>query len=89
MDYPNDMNDCDSLQISGAVNEYDWDRNFTWIELGLDQTISITEEFFEEFSLTKFLIDIGGSLGLWLGVGILQICLEGSSLLSIIKRLKQ
>ena len=45
------------------------------ISLTLEQTLQITESFYPEFSLVRFFTDIGGSLGLWLGVGAVQFCM--------------
>ena len=39
----------------------------------MDQTVTTTEYYFPEFSVVDFLANLGGSLGLWLGVGIIQI----------------
>ena len=46
----------------------------TIIDLTFDQTVTFTEVFFPPPSLTTFLTELGGSLGLWLGVGIIQLC---------------
>ena len=43
------------------------------IELSLGQEVTITESFIPPFSLISFTADIGGSLGLWLGVGAVQL----------------
>ena len=48
-----------------------WSSNFGF---DLDQTVSITESSFPSPSLTKLLSELGGSLGLWLGLGLLQLC---------------
>ena len=39
----------------------------------MDQTVATTEYYFPKFSVVDFLANLGGSLGLWLGVGIIQI----------------
>ena len=53
--------------VSDETHEY------TWIEFTFDQTVTVTRSFYPEISLTKFFADLGGSLGLWLGVGMLQM----------------
>ena len=56
----------------------------TFIDLTFDQTVIITEHFYPDFSLVDFLSRLGGSLGLWLGLGVMQIsgilstCIEHS-----------
>ena len=39
-----------------------------------DQTVEITEAFYPSLSISELFSDLGGTLGLWLGVGLLQIC---------------
>ena len=38
-----------------------------------DDEVAITEFYIPEFSISTFVADLGGSLGLWLGVGAVQI----------------
>ena len=38
--------------------------------------MDITEYYYPEFSIAEFLSSIGGTLGLWLGVGVVQIGTE-------------
>lgn len=45
----------------------------SFIYLTIDQTVDITEHYYPEFSISNFLSSVGGSLGLWLGVGVVQI----------------
>ena len=37
------------------------------------QDVATTESYIPKFSLAIFIADLGGSLGLWLGVGVVQI----------------
>ena len=48
--------------------------DYTIIDLTFDQTVTFTEVFFPSPSVTAFLTELGGSLGLWLGVGVIQLC---------------
>ena len=43
------------------------------IILVIDPNVVITESYIPNFSLATFIADLGGSLGLWLGVGVVQI----------------
>ena len=66
---------CKSTKVFGAL----WssftrnsDQNDV-IEIRFHHEVSITESYFPSFSLPSFFADLGGSLGLWLGVGAVQI----------------
>ena len=39
----------------------------------IDQKVRTIESYNPPFSLPTFIADLGGSLGLWLGVGVVQI----------------
>ena len=58
----------------------------TKIQLTFDQTVTITESFYPGISPTKIFSDLGGSLGLWLGVGAIQLCLSAHQYLALIRR---
>ena len=49
--------------------------NYSTIDLTFDQDITITKSYYAPVSFTKLFSDLGGSLGLWLGIGIIQICI--------------
>ena len=44
-----------------------------WISLSLPDEVRVTETLFVETSVGQVLSDIGGTLGLWLGLGVLQL----------------
>ena len=43
------------------------------IKLDLDPDVGTIESYFPVFSLSAFFADLGGSLGLWLGLGAVQL----------------
>ena len=45
----------------------------SYIDLSFDQNVVITESFYPNFSPLAFLTMMGGALGLWLGMGVLQV----------------
>ena len=45
----------------------------TLFDITFDQSVSITEYFYPSFSLAEFFSSLGGTLGLWLGIGLIQL----------------
>ena len=45
----------------------------TQFDMTFDQTVTITESFYPSPSFTRLFAELGGSLGLWLGVGAVQL----------------
>ena len=54
--------------------------NESHLILAIDQNVVTTESYIPNFSLAIFIADLGGSLGLWLGVGVVQILKSASEL---------
>jgi len=48
--------------------------------LYINPEVTVTESYIPEFSLSTFVADLGGSLGLWLGMGAVQIMSSGVAL---------
>ena len=48
----------------------------TKIGLKFDDMVIVTESFYPPASIPTFMAEIGGILGLWLGVGTLQIFVQ-------------
>ena len=63
-------------------------RNYSTFNLSFKQTVEITESFYPELSYTELFSSLGGTLGFWLGIGILQIIEYGLNIASIIDTLK-
>ena len=60
-------------------------RENTKIGLKFDEMVTVTESFFPPASIPNFMAEIGGILGLWLGVGTLQIFLYAIKCLDFTK----
>ena len=67
------------IKNSFSGNEYSW---FTF---QIKQEVEVTEHYIPEFSVSAFLAELGGSLGLWLGVGAVQLIGVGIGILDWIK----
>ena len=56
------------------------------IEITLEETVTVISTDFVIFTITDFLATLGGSAGLWLGLGVLQIlemlCVLGKKIAS-------
>ena len=56
-------------KVSGSKGS----NGLNWISLSLPDEVRLTETLFVEISVGQVLSDIGGTLGLWLGLGVLQL----------------
>ena len=62
------------MQIVGAlISSRRWDRDHSTFDLTLDQQVTVTESYYPSFSPLSFITMMGGALGLWLGVGAVQL----------------
>ena len=48
-------------------------RSYSTIDLTFNQAVTVRESFYKTLSYSELFSALGGSLGLWLGVGIMQI----------------
>ena len=66
---------CKATRFHGKVLLFQprKDENFSTISFTLNQRVTVTESYIPAFSLTNFFSQLGGSLGLWLGVGTVQL----------------
>ena len=51
----------------------DYKDTRTYINMAFDHEVTVTESYYPDLSFTHLLAEVGGSLGLWLGVGLLQL----------------
>ena len=68
------------------MSEGSWSKNFSKMMLKFDDTVEITEYKYADLNFTKLCAEIGGALGLWLGLGIIQLFQEG---LGLVRRAQQ
>ena len=74
-------------QIAGfKINQETWSFNFSMIVLKFDDTVEITKYNYASLNFTKLCAEIGGALGLWLGLGIIQLFQEG---LEMVRRFQE
>ena len=62
-------------------------KDSTRFEFTFDQTVTVTRSFYPEISWTNFFSQLGGSLGLWLGLGVLQMSLNMFEFLMKLKKI--
>ena len=60
------------LKVKGVMTEHERSKN-NMVTIFFDQTVDVTEYFYPQFSVTEFLSNVGGCLGLWLGLGVIQM----------------
>ena len=59
-----------------------WKLNYSSFFLTFDKTVTVTESRFPRVDVAKLFADLGGTLGLWLGLGVIQIINFGMDLFS-------
>ena len=65
------LNFC--IQVKNSLITSRGYTNVSYIDIRFDQTVGVTEHYYPDFSVSEFLSSFGGVLGLWLGVGVVQL----------------
>ena len=47
--------------------------NWSYLRISLDPRVSLTSSSFPSFNWSTYLAALGGAVGLWLGLGIMQL----------------
>ena len=64
---------CSLMHVeSRFLREKRSDHNRSFIILTFSNNVLVTKTYFLKFNFLIFLSDVGGSMGLWLGIGLLQ-----------------
>ena len=63
-----------------------WPRDASKFEITIDNNVIITEYFYPKMTLSDFLSQVGGSIGLWLGMGAVQLFIYCNNLLFMFLR---
>ena len=50
-----------------------WTRDVSKFEITIEDVVIITEFFYPTLTLSNFLSQVGGTIGLWLGMGAVQL----------------
>ena len=82
----NDSFECFIVfQAHSSLLGEETNSKYSVIEIAVDQRVATTEYYFPQFNLVDFFASLGGSLGLWLGVGIMQIGVYGTEFIDKLK----
>ena len=73
-----------SVKILDSEAKY-WDSRMTFV---FHRDVTITESYIPDFSFAGFLAEVGGTLGLWLGVGAVQLIESFYTITDCFKRSK-
>ena len=76
---------CKFTGAAGKFLSKKGDKTYSQFDLSINQEVTITRSYIPEFSVSTFIADLGGSLGLWLGVGAVQLLSSGLGLLTWIR----
>ena len=71
-----------------VTTERYWKNAHSAFFLTLDKTVTITETRFPQLDVAKLFAELGGTLGLWLGLGVIQMISFGLNLFRRISRTK-
>ena len=64
------------------------DKNSKWskFDITIEDTVMITELYYPTMTLSSFLSQVGGTIGLWLGMGAIQLFIYCNNLLIMFLR---
>ena len=58
---------------ANEISEKRTAANWSYLTISFDQTVSLHRSSFPSFNWSTYLAALGGTVGLWLGLGIMQL----------------
>ena len=65
---------CTTTQITAVFLDEKTEKNskYSKIDIAFSDTVTVTKNVFPKFNPAEFLSELGGSMGFWLGLGVVQ-----------------
>ena len=75
------------LKVHGTFLQSQYSTESRYFKFKIQQSVRVTESFYPELSIAELFSSLGGVLGLWLGVSVIQVVEYGINMKSCLKDL--